>query len=159
MPKRISIKTAKEFAEKNKLKQVIIVSWDGKLTHVVTYGRTVLDNDLAAQAGNLFRQAMCWDASKMIDPLRVVKLKKQITALEERLKNADELNAELEADGYVCGALVQNNGNIFKGGCGENVPIHDSYRCADCTASFHRECIQKHFKNEKNKKGNLCTTL
>lgn len=54
---------------------------------------------------------------------------------------------ELSAEGYLCGRIEQING-VFKGGCGENVNREESYRCADCTASFHRECIRKHFKEE-----------
>lgn len=48
---------------------------------------------------------------------------------------------------FVCGDL-KTDGKIesFIGGCGKPVKESDSYRCADCTASFHRDCIRKHFK-------------
>jgi hypothetical protein len=63
-----------------------------------------------------------------------------------RLKAAayDRVAAELSAEGYACGRL-EKIGGIFKGGCGAHVEREESYRCVDCTASFHRDCIRKHF--------------
>lgn len=57
-----------------------------------------------------------------------------------------QLSSLTGGDGFCCGA-VEGVG-IFKGGCGENVNFYDAYRCADCTASFHRGCIRKHFRAE-----------
>jgi DNA-directed RNA polymerase subunit RPC12/RpoP len=54
---------------------------------------------------------------------------------------------EALADGYACGRIYGLP--IFEGGCGEKVLKHESYRCADCMASFHRDCIRKHFKSHK----------
>lgn len=52
----------------------------------------------------------------------------------------------------LCGGIEQNMNekneiNLLKGGCGKWIPIMDSYRCTDCTASFHRDCARKHFKS------------
>jgi len=50
---------------------------------------------------------------------------------------------------FICGGLEKNIKNnelsLFRGGCGNGVKMMESYRCADCTASFHRKCIKKHF--------------
>ena len=50
MPKRIPISTAKAVAQKHDLKQVLLIGWDGKSTHVVTYGATKEDCAIAAKA-------------------------------------------------------------------------------------------------------------
>lgn len=50
---------------------------------------------------------------------------------------------------FICGLIEENNGQLFIGGCGKDVSAWDSYRCADCTAMFHRECIRKHFKKHE----------
>lgn len=60
----------------------------------------------------------------------------------------EEIIGEYEKK-FLCGMLEENNGIPFKGGCGKEVSIFDSYRCADCTASFHRDCIREHFNNEE----------
>lgn len=43
-------------------------------------------------------------------------------------------------------------GNIymtFKGGCERNLNIADAYRCTGCGGWFHKDCILKHFEEEK----------
>lgn len=50
MPKRIPIATAKLVADKHNLKQVLLIGYDGDLVHVVTYGQTKVDCELAAKA-------------------------------------------------------------------------------------------------------------
>jgi len=47
MPNRIPIAEAKRVADNQKCKQVIIVAWDGQLTHIVTYG---IDKEQCRQA-------------------------------------------------------------------------------------------------------------
>lgn len=56
MPKRIPIKAAKEVAHKYGLSQVILIGWDGKLMHVVTYGTTIKQCEQAATGGNKIRR-------------------------------------------------------------------------------------------------------
>lgn len=44
------------------------------------------------------------------------------------------------------------NGNVymrFKGGCDRDVELKDAYRCTGCGGWFHKECILKHFEEEK----------
>jgi hypothetical protein len=50
---------------------------------------------------------------------------------------------------FICGAIEKNNGNLFTGGCGKEVSAWEGYRCSDCTATFHRNCIRKHFDKSK----------
>lgn len=55
MPKRIPISTAKLVAEKHNLKQVLLIGYDGKLVHVVTYGKTKEDCKAAARAQDFWQ--------------------------------------------------------------------------------------------------------
>lgn len=50
MPRRIPIAAAKEVAEKYDLSQVLLLGYDGKRAHVVTYGKTKADCAAAAKA-------------------------------------------------------------------------------------------------------------
>ena len=85
MPKRIPIKVAKDIANKHDLRQVILVAWDGKLTHVVTYGKTIEECDQAAVGGNLVKRALGWPESMCKEePSRVKKLKEEIKKLKEK---------------------------------------------------------------------------
>jgi hypothetical protein len=57
---RIPITAAKAIADKFDQRQVIIVTWDGATTHVVTYGRTVAECEQAARGGNKVKAALGW---------------------------------------------------------------------------------------------------
>ena len=48
--KRIPVKAAEHLAKTYGLRQALIIGFDGERTHVVTYGRTKRDCELAAQA-------------------------------------------------------------------------------------------------------------
>ena len=45
----------------------------------------------------------------------------------------------------LCGALVDVEKPLV-GSCGKWVNVTEVYRCADCTAPFHRKCLIRHFK-------------
>ena len=47
---RIPVSAAKRVAEQHGLKQCILIGWDGKQVHVVTYGKTKADCETAAKA-------------------------------------------------------------------------------------------------------------
>lgn len=85
MPKRIPIAAARRFAREHNLRQVIVVAWDGELSHVVTYGKTVEDCDQAALGGNKVKTALGWPESLHAEPSRVRKLKARIAELEHQL--------------------------------------------------------------------------
>ena len=58
--KRIPITAARRIAEEFGQQQVILVTWDGAITHVVTYGATREACEQAAQGGNRVKRALGW---------------------------------------------------------------------------------------------------
>lgn len=54
-------------------RQVILVTWDGSLTHVATYGATAAECRQAAQGGNLVKAALGWPPEACRAELRVRK--------------------------------------------------------------------------------------
>ena len=68
-----------------------------------------------------------------------------IKSLKKVVARQREALEECTATGYACGRL-QDFVGVFLGGCGQHVNLEASYRCVDCMASFHRECLRKHFK-------------
>src|SRR5882724_736385 len=89
MPKRIPIEVARFACEAAECRQVILCAWDGKLTHIVTYGKTVEDCAQAAQGGNYLKQKWGWPECND-QPSRVKKLQAELADAKERI-------AELEA--------------------------------------------------------------
>jgi hypothetical protein len=89
MPKRIPIAAARRFAQEHNLRQVIVLAWDGELTHVVTYGKTLEDCDQAAAGGNKLKAALGWPESLRAEPSRVRKLLARIAELEKLLALAE----------------------------------------------------------------------
>lgn len=87
MPKRIPISIAKAVAVNTGCQQVIILAWDGELTHVVTYGKTVEDCAQAAESGNRIKTFMGWPENTMSQPSRVKKLEVENKLLREQLSN------------------------------------------------------------------------
>jgi hypothetical protein len=81
MPKRIPISAAKRIATEYGCRQVIIVAWDGTLTHCVTYGVSIEDCDHAAQGGNRIKQALGWPESLRAEPSRVRAMHRRIESL------------------------------------------------------------------------------
>ena len=57
MPKRIPIAAARRVAEAHDLKQVVLLGFDGELTHVVTWGATKADCEAAAKAQDFWKGA------------------------------------------------------------------------------------------------------
>lgn len=60
MPDSIPWEAAGEFAAVYECRQVIIAAWDGRKSHVVTFGKSPSDSDQAAQGGNLLKQVLGW---------------------------------------------------------------------------------------------------
>jgi len=82
---RLPIRAAKDVGELYKLRQVILLAWDGELTHVVTWGRTVEDCSQAADGGNKLKKKWGWPECND-QPSRVKKLQDEVAKLKERLK-------------------------------------------------------------------------
>jgi len=87
MPKRIPISAASAIGDQYPdLSQVILVAWDGKLTHVVTWGRTTENCAQAAEGGNLVKRALGWPENLCNEkPSRVKTLEARIEELESEL--------------------------------------------------------------------------
>lgn len=96
MPKRIPVSAAKKLAQEQRCRQVIVLAWDGALTHVVTYGETSEDCDQAAQGGDLIKQAMGWPEHKLF-PSRVQALTSRAEAAENERDQALAALAALQA--------------------------------------------------------------
>ena len=112
MPKRIPIKAAREFAASQGLSQIIVLGWDGKLTHVVTYGKTLEDCDQAALVGNRIKEFLGWPKDLSAEPSRVQRLKDQLRRAE--LERAQAL------------ALVEVLGRVTPfAACAEECPTHE----------------------------------
>lgn len=89
MTNHIPISAAKDIAAKHDLKQVIIVAWDGEKTHVVTYGKSVADCDLAARGGEFIKKALGWPQELWrTEPSRVKRLQQRVADLEAELAAA-----------------------------------------------------------------------
>jgi hypothetical protein len=82
---RIPIRDAKIIADANGCTQVIIAAWDGKNTHIVTYGKTVEDCAQAAAGGNLIKKTLGWPKDLNAEPKRVQKLLDRIAELEAKI--------------------------------------------------------------------------
>ena len=93
----IPVTKAEALSLEYNLRQVIIFGWDGKQTHVTTYGKSVQDCDDAARGANEIKKKWGWPASKLESPPRVKKLEDRIVELElEVLGLTAELNAARE---------------------------------------------------------------
>jgi hypothetical protein len=56
------------------------------------------------------------------------------------------------ASGEVECGCANPNGNValtYLGGCGKSLKMKDAYRCGGCGGWFHKECLYKHFEQEK----------
>jgi|ERR1017187_854111 hypothetical protein len=60
MPQRLPIKAARNIGKEYDCKQVIVIAWDGELTHIVTWGKTIYDCDQAARGGNKLKEKWGW---------------------------------------------------------------------------------------------------
>jgi hypothetical protein len=114
MPQRIPISAARTIGQKYDCRQVIVLAWDGELTHIVTWGKTLEDCARAADGGNRLKEKWGWPESDD-QPSRVRRLQdenkaqKQALALQQaeiarlleliRRANAGEFQPVETADG------------------------------------------------------------
>lgn len=80
MAKNIPISVLRGIANKHGLQQVILMAWDGKKSHVVTYGVSEEDCDQAAQGGDFIKKAMNWPNWRHF-PNRVRRLREALRPL------------------------------------------------------------------------------
>jgi hypothetical protein len=86
MPKRIPVKAAANVGREHGCSQIILLAFDGELTHVVTWGKTVEDCAQAAQGGNMLKSKWGWPESMQAEPSRVKKLQDRIRELEAQMQ-------------------------------------------------------------------------
>lgn len=84
MPKKIPIRAARKVGKEHNCKQVILLAFDGKLTHVVTWGKTAEDCAQAADGGNMLKKKWGWPECND-QPSRVKKLLAEIEELKRRM--------------------------------------------------------------------------
>lgn len=85
MTKRVPVSVARQVAESQGMRQVILLCWDGTTNHIVTYGKTVEDCAQAADGGNMLKRKWGWPESTICEPPRVKKLQDRIKELENKL--------------------------------------------------------------------------
>ena len=101
--RRIPIKVARKVGKENNLSQVIIMGWDGKYTHVVTWGKTVIDCDQAAQGGNMIKKHLGFPKELCItEPNRVKNLKAKLNQHEEKLALALKALEDISTGRGIC---------------------------------------------------------
>lgn len=86
--KRLPIAAAKMVASRYNQDQVILITFDKKdgLTHVVSYGRSLLDCSQAAQGANRIKQTLRFPADLCeTEPARIKRMKARITELERQI--------------------------------------------------------------------------
>ena len=104
-PKRLPIKIAHDIARTYAQRQVIVVTWDGALTHVVTYGKSVEDCAGAAIGGNKVKFALGWPESLCrAEPSRVKRLREENKKLRDRLSSGNLTMVEAIERGMKDGA-------------------------------------------------------
>lgn len=104
MPDRIPIKAAKNVALAHDLRQVILLGWDGSLTHIVTFGKSVEDCAQAAAGGNMLKEKWGWPECND-QPSRLTRL--EASLLAAKLKN-DALESQVvELTGWKNSAMIQ----------------------------------------------------
>jgi len=84
---KLPIKAARDISKQYNLRQVILLAWDGELTHIVTYGKSKEDCSQAADGGNMLKQKWGWPECND-QPSRVRKLEAEIVALRDKLARA-----------------------------------------------------------------------
>lgn len=82
---RLPITAVKQLADEYGMSQVIVFGWDGELTHVATYGKSVEDCDVAARGANAIKRNWNWPEQLMSEPSRVKALRAEIKALKQEL--------------------------------------------------------------------------
>lgn len=104
MPDHIPILAAQDVAKAYGCRQVIILAWDGSLTHVVTYGESVLDSAQAAKGGNDIKRNMGWPEEQcQAVSAKVEFLQNRVNELETLVESVSRGAATTEAsliDGF-----------------------------------------------------------
>lgn len=96
MPKRIPIKALKDFSSKFGLTHAILYAHDGRLNHIVTYGKNVEQCSQAADFGNKMKDLLGWPRKLHAQPSRVKKLQGENKSLREKLKRISKVIEDVD---------------------------------------------------------------
>lgn len=89
MPNRIPVSALKTFCEERDLKFAVLLGFDGKLSHVVSYGDTAESCSQAADLANNIKKGLGWPQSLCnAEPSSYRKLKERIAELEKLLEES-----------------------------------------------------------------------
>jgi hypothetical protein len=84
-PKIISIDEARTLANAHGMRQLIVISWDGDLQYVTTYGQSLEDCDQAAMGGDKLKEVLGWTNVRPSFPKRVEKFRDALKKLSDYL--------------------------------------------------------------------------
>lgn len=110
MPSRLPVKVAKSISEEYHCRQVILIAWDGVLTHIVTYGKSADDCAQAAAGGNMLKAKWGWPECND-QPSRVKKLE----AMLKRMRDEHLLHCERCGGGYAWHLTKEIDALLTKG--------------------------------------------
>ena len=87
MPKRIPVTALKTLCEEQGLQFAVLLGFDGKLSHIVSYGDSADSCSHAAELGNKIKRGLGWPESLCnAEPSSYKKLQDRIAELEKLLK-------------------------------------------------------------------------
>ena len=93
MPKRIPISAARSIAKEYNCRQVILLAYDNKrVTHIITYGKSIEDCSQAAAGGNMLKEKWGWPECND-QPSRVIKLRTALNELIEAIASEEDQGA------------------------------------------------------------------
>jgi len=110
MPQRIPISAARQVGQRFDCPQVIVLAWDGELTHIVTWGKTLEDCSQAADGGNRLKEKWGWPESND-QPSRVKRLELRVQQLEEANRVLRRANAEKSRPGSTIEESAEEKGS------------------------------------------------
>lgn len=91
MTKILPVSAAKDIVAKYGQQQVVVATWDGELTHIVTYGMTDEDRDQAADGGNFVKKALGWPKHLEAEPSRYTKMRETLADMKFQIKRLEKL--------------------------------------------------------------------
>lgn len=134
-PDTLPVSCAQTISDLHGQQQVIVVTWDGRQTHCVTYGASLQDSDQAALGGDRLKTAMGWPESlKGMLPVRVKAIQDELlecqAALSRRLQTVvqlqherDQLSDELQKTQEELKEAQLQLGEALKGRASASLPL------------------------------------
>lgn len=112
MSTSIPIEAAKHVCEMYDCRHVIILAWDGESTHVVTYGESAEDSDIAAESANYIKKIWGWPKETLMESPKVQNLKDEIDRLKNRVRELIEYDSRNSSCYDKCGNRAPEVGDL-----------------------------------------------